>query len=117
LEKEKENNNFIKAMELYIDLIQISKKLKDFDSSKMYQFELVQLLKDGKLNISYLEQKRNRLEEQAIICLDQNLFEEAAKIYENCEEISHVLLQLDRVEENYNIDKFRKKINECLKKI
>ena len=83
----------------------------------MYQSELIQLLKDEKLKISHLEHKRNSLEERANNFLDQNLFEEAAKFYENCEEISHLLRQLDRVEENYNIDKFRAKRNESLKKI
>ena len=117
LEKEIEKKNFIKVLDLYLDLIQISKKLKDFDIMKMYQSELIQLLKDEKLKISNLEDKRNSLEERANKFLDQNLFEEAAKFYENCEEISHLLLQLDRVEENYNIDKFRAKRNESLKKI
>lgn len=117
LEKEKEKNNFIKVYDIYFGLIQISKKLKDFDSVKMYQSELIQLLKDGKLKISDLEHKRNNMEEQANNFLDQNLFEEAAEFYENCEEISHLLLLLDRVEEYYNIDKFRNKRNESLKKI
>ncbi len=117
LENEKEKNNFINVMDIYIDLIQISKKLKDFDMSNMFQFELIQLLKDGNLKISDLEHKRNKLEEQANIYLDQNHFEEAAKFYEYCEEISQILLHLDRLEENYNIDKFRDKINEVLKKI
>jgi len=117
LEKEIEKKNFIKVLDLYFDLIKISKKLKDFDIMKMYQSEVIQLLKDEKLKISNLENKRNSLEERANKFLDQNLFEEAAKFYENCEEISHLLLQLDRVEENYNIDKFRAKRNESLKKI
>jgi len=117
LEKEIEKKNFIKVLDLYFDLIQISKKLKDFDMVKMYQSEVIQLLKDEKLKISNLEHKRNNLEEKANNFLDQNLFEEAAKFYENCEEISHLLLQLDRVEENFNIDKFRAKRNESLKKI
>ncbi len=117
LEKEKEKNNFIKVYDIYFGLIQISKKLKDFDSVKMYQSELIQLLKDGKLKISDIEHKRNNMEEQANNLLDQNLFEEAAEFYENCEEISHLLLLLDRVEEYYNIDKFRNKRNESLKKI
>ncbi len=117
LESEKEKKNFIKVMDIYIDLIQISKKLKDFDMLKFYHFELNQLLKDGNLKISDLEHKRTKLEERANTSLDQNLFEEAAKFYESCEEISHILLQFDRVEENYNIDKFREKINEVLKKI
>jgi len=117
LEKEKEKNNFIKVYDIYFGLIQISKKLKDFDSVEMYQSELIQLLKDGKLKISDLEHKRNNMEEQANNFLDQNLFEEAAEFYENCEEISHLLLLLDRVEEYYNIDKFRNKRNESLKKI
>ncbi len=117
LEKEIAKKNFIKVLDLYFDLIQISKKLKDFDMVKMYQSEVIQLLKDEKLKISNLEHKRNNLEEKANNFLDQNLFEEAAKFYENCEEISHLLLQLDRVEENFNIDKFRAKRNESLKKI
>ena len=117
LEKEIEKKNFIKVLDLYFDLIQISKKLKDFDMVKMYQSEVIQLLKDEKLKISNLEHKRNNLEEKANNFLDQNLFEEAAKFYENCKEISHLLLQLDRVEENFNIDKFRAKRNESLKKI
>ncbi len=117
LEKEKEKNNFIKVMEIYFEVINISKKLKDFDLLEMYQSELIQLVKDGNLDVSDLEHKRNKFEEQGMIYLDQDLFEEAAEFFEYCEEISHVLLKLDRLEENYNIDKFSDKINEVLKKI
>ena len=117
LEKERENNNFVNVMNLYINVIHISNKLKDLDMAEMYQSELIQLIKDENLNITDLEQKRNYFEEQADMYLDQNLLEGALKNYEYCEEISRVLLQLDRVEENYNIDKFRKKIEEILSKI
>ncbi len=110
LEYEKSSNNFLRVMEIYIDLIKIIKNLKDVDTSKMYQHELIQIVEDGNLKISDLEDKRNKLEEQAKYYFDQNLFKEAVKLYENCEEISHILLQLGRVEENYNIDKFKEKI-------
>ena len=79
--------------------------------------EARQILKDGKVKISDIEHKRNKLEEQANNHLEQELFEEAARLYKYCEEISYILLQFDRVEENYNIDKFKDKINEVLKKI
>ncbi|UCC20355.1 MAG: DUF2341 domain-containing protein [Promethearchaeota archaeon] len=117
LEKERENNNFVNVMNLYINVIHISNKLKDIDMAEMYQSELIQLVKDGNLNITDLEEKRNYFEEQANSYLDQNLFEGALKNYEYCKEISRVLLQFDRVEENYNIDKFRNKIKEILSKI
>jgi len=117
LEKQKEKDNFIKVMEIYFEVIDISKKLKDFDILEMYQSELIQLVKDGNLDISDLEHKRNKFEEQGNIYFDQDLFEEAAEFFEYCEEISHVLLKLDRLEENYNIDKFRDKIKKVLKKI
>jgi hypothetical protein len=117
LEYEKINNNFLKVMEIYIDLIKIIKKLKDLDTLKMYQLDLIQLVKDGNLKVSDLEDNRTRSEEQANIYLEQNIFKEAVNLYENCEEISQILLQLDRVEENYNIDKFKEKIKQLLKKI
>jgi len=116
LEKEKEKNNFIKILDNYIDIIHISNKLKDFDMVEMYQAELIQLVNDGNLNISDLEHKRSNLEKQAVIELDQDLFKEAVEFFEYCEEISHVLLKLDRLEENYNIDRYKDKINEVIKK-
>ena len=117
LDKEREANNFIEVMDIYVDVIQISKRLKDLDMLLMYRAELIQILKDGKVKISDIEHKRNKLEEQANNHLEQELFEEAARLYKYCEEISYILLQFDRVEENYNIDKFKDKINEVLKKI
>ncbi len=82
----------------------------------MYQHDLIQLVKEGNLKTSDLEDKRNKFEEQAKIYLNQNLFKETVKLYENCEEISHILLQLGRIEENYKIDKFKEKIKEILSK-
>ena len=117
LEQEKLDNNFINIFELYFELIEISKKLKDFDAVKMYQYELIQLFKIEKLSISDLENKRDNLEEQANSLLNKNLFQKAAQLYENCEEISQYLVQLGRGEENSNVDKFRTKKSECLRKI
>jgi len=117
LEQEKLDNNFINIFELYFELIEISKKLKDFDAVKMYQYELIQLFKIEKLSISNLENKRDNLEEQANSFLNKNLFQKAAQLYEKCEEISQYIVQLGRGEENSNVDKFRTKKSECLRKI
>ncbi|MFW9875376.1 MAG: hypothetical protein ACFFG0_19900, partial [Candidatus Thorarchaeota archaeon] len=117
LEQEKLKNNFSNYFDIYFEIIEISRKLKDFDMVKMCQSELIQLLKDEKLKISDLENERKIFEKKAENSIKQDNFEDAVKFYENCEEISLILLQLERVEENYNIDKFRDKKNDCLKKV
>jgi len=116
LEQEILANKSVNITDIYFDLIDISKQLKDFDSIEMYQSELTQLYDDGKLTMSDFRQKRDKLEEEANLLLNQQLFKEAANRYENCEEVSQFLVKLGREEEIINIEKYRKNKNDCLRK-
>ncbi|MFX0166726.1 MAG: DUF2341 domain-containing protein [Candidatus Hodarchaeota archaeon] len=116
LEQEKLEGNSMNIFNLYYDIIEISRKLKDADGVSMYQSELIQLLRDGKVEFTDLEYQRLNLEDQANALLNDNLFERAAKIFEKCEKISHFLVRSGNDPEKTNLEKFRNKKNECLKK-
>ena len=116
LEQEKLAKNTGNITNLYFDLIDIAKRLKDFDGIEMYQSELKQLYDDGILTISDFIQKRDILEDEASIFLNQYNYQKAANQYEKCEDITHFLIKLGREEEIINIEKFRKKKNESKRK-
>ena len=116
LEQEKLANHAVNITDLYFDLMDIAKKLKDFDSIEMYQSELIQLYDDGILTISDFKQKRDKLEEEANSLLSQQHFQKAANQYENCEEISHFLVKLGREEEIISVEKYKKRKKECIRK-
>jgi len=116
LEQEKLENNAINIVDLYFDIIGIAKVLKDLDSIEMYESDLIQLHESGILSISDFEHRRDKLEEEAYLMLNQQHFQKAAKYFENCEEVSQVIVKLGRVEENIILEKFRMKRNECIKK-
>ena len=50
LERMKIEKNFIQVFELYQDVIEISKKLRDTDSSSFYQSELINYMQSNLLN-------------------------------------------------------------------
>ena len=96
LEQEKLAKNTSNITNLYFDLIDIAKRLKDFDGIEMYQSELKQLYDDGILSISDFIQERGKLEDEANLFLNQFHYRKAAERYENCEDITHFLIKLGR---------------------
>ena len=116
LEEEKLGNESLKIFDLYYDLIELSKKLKDYDSADMNLSELTQFYQMDQKKLRDLEYQRFNLYKQANSLLSENIFEKSAELYEKCEQISQFLVQIGRDNEKINVKKFREKINECLSK-
>ncbi|MFX0008187.1 MAG: hypothetical protein ACFFAV_15870, partial [Candidatus Hermodarchaeota archaeon] len=117
LEQVKIEGDSVQLFELYNEIIDISKRLRDPDTASFYQSELIQFFQINKLNLIDLEEYRNILEQKADSLLTNNQFEIAAQIYRKCEIISQIFIQLERDEEVTNFEKFRNKITECLNRI
>jgi len=117
LEQENLEERPTNIIALYIDLIDIAKRLNDSDAVKMYQSEMEHLFNTKKLRIPDFEHKRDSFEKKADLLLNQNHLEKALKLYENCEEISRFLVKIGREEENFNLKKYIDKKNECIRKI
>ena len=117
LNQEETNDNFIRVFELYYDLFDTLKKLNDHHAIEMYQSNLTEIFQEKKINPAELEFKKSIFEEKATSVFNKNNFEKAAEYYKQCERFSHFLLQIGKEKEIFNIKKFRKKKNECLKKI
>ncbi|MFX0033981.1 MAG: hypothetical protein ACFE9P_15085, partial [Candidatus Hermodarchaeota archaeon] len=111
LEKEKLGGNSLEIFELYNNLIELSLKLKDVDLAEMYQTELTQFFQTNEIKLKDLEYHRFKLYKQANTLMDEQIFEKSAEIYEICEKISLFLVQLGRLNETINAEKFRYKIN------
>ena len=116
LKQMKIEGNSIQIFELYLDIIEISKKLRDPDTSSFYQSELIRYFQNKELNSLDLEMYRVDLDQKANSLFNNNLFEMAAQIYEKCEKISQLLVQLGKKEEITNLEKYKNKKIECLKK-
>ncbi|MFW9896434.1 MAG: hypothetical protein ACFFD7_11565, partial [Candidatus Thorarchaeota archaeon] len=117
LEKEKINEDSVKIFELFYDIIEISKKLRDLDAINMFQSELIQYFQINQSKIKDIENYRSNLEHEADSISYNGFFEMAAQIYGKCEEISQFLVKLEIEEEKANIEKFRNKKKENLEKI
>ncbi|MFX0048850.1 MAG: hypothetical protein ACFE8G_11890, partial [Candidatus Hermodarchaeota archaeon] len=111
LDKVKVEDNVVKLFELYYDLIQISKKLRDLDAQDMYRSEFIESLQNNNLALSGLEEHRLIMEDQIKV---ENNSAKVVELYEKCEIISEFLIQLGREEEKINLDKFRNKRFEFL---
>jgi hypothetical protein len=117
LEQIKSEGDSAQIFELYQDLIDISKKLRDPDSASFYQSELINYFQNNKLKLVDLEKYRFELDQKAESLFSNNNFKMAAQFYEKCEKITQLLVQLEREEDITKIEGFRNKKNECLKKI
>ncbi|MFW9773941.1 MAG: hypothetical protein ACFFEO_17450, partial [Candidatus Thorarchaeota archaeon] len=117
LEKTKIGGDAVKIYENYDDVIEISKKLRDVDGVSMYKSELIQFFQMNISKINDLEKHRAYLEQYTELLVSNNEFEKAASLYETCEKISQLFVQLDMDEEVANIEKFRNKKADCLKRI
>ncbi|MFW9940734.1 MAG: DUF2341 domain-containing protein [Candidatus Thorarchaeota archaeon] len=116
LGKEKIDGDSVKVFDLYYDIIEISKKLRDFDAINMFQSELYQFFQTRKFKLIDIENHRLELEKKADSFSNNGYFEMAAQIYGKCEEISQFLVKLEKEEEIANVEKFKNKKNENLEK-
>jgi len=117
LEKEKIDGDSIKIFELYYDIIAISKKLRDPDGASFYQAELITYFQNNDWILVDLEKYRSEMGQEAESLYNNSYFENAAQLYEKCEIISQLFVQLGREKETAKIEQFRYKKDECLKKI
>ncbi|MFW9824428.1 MAG: hypothetical protein ACFFE4_15900, partial [Candidatus Thorarchaeota archaeon] len=117
LENTKIAGDAVKIYENYHDVIEISKKLRDTDGVSMYKSELIEYFQLNGPKIKDLEEHRAYLEQYTELLLSNNEFKKAAQLYEKCENISQLFVQLDMDDEVANIEKFRVKKNDCLKRI
>ena len=107
----------MRIFNVYYVLIEISKKINDFDIIDNYQSELIEIFHEKNNSTAELELKKSIFEENANSFYAEKDYEKAAKFYKQCERFSHFLTQLGKEKEFSNIRKFRSKRNECLKKI
>jgi hypothetical protein len=117
LEQVKIEGDPVKLYEIIYEIIEISKKLRDPDTISMYKSELIQFFQINEFKLLDIENYRNNLEVKAESLFDSNEFELAAQLYEKCENYSQFLASLEKVGEIANIEKFRNKKAECLKRI
>ncbi|MHA2324716.1 MAG: LamG-like jellyroll fold domain-containing protein, partial [Promethearchaeota archaeon] len=96
LEQFKIEGNVVQIFEMYQDIIEISKKLRDPDSSSFYQSELINYFQTNKVEVVELEKYRFELNQKADSLVDDNLIERATQIYEVCKKISQLFAQLGR---------------------
>ena len=116
LEKEKLGIDSLKIFDLYYSLIELSEKLKDYDSADMYLSELTQFYQTEQIMLRDLEYQRFKFYKLANSLTEEKNFEKSVELYEKCEKISQFLVHIGRENEKNNVKKFRDKINECLNK-
>ncbi len=117
LEELKLKGNSVEIFELFNEIIDISKNLRDLDTASFYQSELTQFFQINKLKLIDLEDYRNIMEQKAVSLMNNNYFDQAAQLYEKCEKMSQFLVSLEWEGEIANVEKFRNKKTDCLKKI
>lgn len=117
LEQVKYERNADQVFEIYQELIDISQRLRDPDGASFYQSELITYFQTNISLLNNLAQYRFELDHKAEEFYRNNNFKDAADLYENCEKISQLLVQLEREEEINSIEEFRYKKNACLKKL
>ncbi|MHA2394450.1 MAG: DUF2341 domain-containing protein [Promethearchaeota archaeon] len=109
--------NSRQIFDVYQEVIEVSKKLRDPDTTSFYQFELIHYFQYNEFKILELERYRFELEHKADLLFNNNNFEMAAQHYEKCEKISVLLVQLEREKEVSIIEEFRYKKDESLKRV
>ena len=116
LAQTKIEENAVEIFDLYYEIINISKKLRDPESASFYQSELINNFQNN-LNFVDLENYRYELNQKARLLIEKNIFEIAVQLYEKCEKISQLLVQLGKEEEIGNIEEFKHKKEECMKNL
>jgi tetratricopeptide (TPR) repeat protein len=116
LKEEVIKGDFMRIFNVYYVLIEISKKLNDYNSIDKYQSELIEIFHEKKNSTAELELKKSIFEENARTFYEQKDYEKATKFYKQCERFSHFLFQLGKQKELSNVKKFRTKRIESSKK-
>ncbi|MFX1291924.1 MAG: DUF2341 domain-containing protein [Promethearchaeota archaeon] len=116
LDQAKIERNAVQIFEIHQDLINISKKLRDPEAASFYQAELINYFQNNNWILVDLEKYRSDMDKEAESLYKNSYFENAAQLYERCEKISQLLVQLEREEEIRSIEEFRYKKNACMKK-
>ncbi|MFX0012748.1 MAG: hypothetical protein ACFE9R_20725, partial [Candidatus Hermodarchaeota archaeon] len=116
LEAEKVNGDSIRIFELYQEIIEISKKLRDFDGVNMFNSEMNDYFNANKIKLIELQKYGFKLEEQADLLSNTGQYEKAAQEFEKCEQISELLMNYNK-HETINVEKFKNKKLDCLKKL
>ncbi|MFX0024360.1 MAG: LamG-like jellyroll fold domain-containing protein, partial [Candidatus Hermodarchaeota archaeon] len=109
LEGLKLGGNSRQIFDLYQEIIEISKKLRDLDTTSFYQSELKQYFQNNHSDMFNLEKYRLELKQKADLLFNNNNFDKAAEHYEKCEKISILLAELEREKEVLIKEKFRNK--------
>ena len=116
LDTEKTIGNSITIFELYQEVIEISKKLKDFDAVNMFKTEMIDFYNVNKIKLLEIQRYRNNLEEQAELSSSNGQYGKAIQEFEMCEHISELIMNFNK-NEIINVEKFRNKKLDLLKKI
>jgi len=116
LDIEKKNGNSIKIFELFQEVIEISKKLKDFDAVNMFKSEMLDFYNTNKIKVLEIQRYRNDLEKQAELSAHNGQYEKATHEFEICEHISELIMNFNK-NEIINVDKFKNKKAECQQKL
>jgi tetratricopeptide (TPR) repeat protein len=116
LEEVKLGNDTLKIFDTYYDIIELSEKLKDYDSADIYLSELIHFYQNEQRKLRDLEYQRFKLYKKANSLIKEKSFEQSVELYEMCEKISQILVEIGRENEKNNVKKFQEKVKECLKK-
>jgi hypothetical protein len=117
LEQAKIERNAPQVFDNLQDIIEISKNLRDPDGNSFYQSELITFFQNNTTLLEDLVRYRTELDHRAESEYRDGDFENAALLYEKCEKISQLLVQLENDEEVRSIEEFRYKKNVCMKKL
>jgi tetratricopeptide (TPR) repeat protein len=116
LDQEKIDGNSIKIFELFQEVIEISKKLKDFDAVNMFKSEMIDFYNTNKIKLIEIQRYRNNLEKQAELSSSNGQYEKATHEFEMGEHISELIMNFNK-NEKINVEKFREKKLENLQKL
>ncbi|MFW9781757.1 MAG: LamG-like jellyroll fold domain-containing protein, partial [Candidatus Heimdallarchaeota archaeon] len=116
LNKEKIDGTSLKIFEFYLDVINISKKLRDIDAVSMFKSEMMNFFNANKYKLIEIQKSRVNLEEQAESLSSAGQYEKAIQEFERCEQISELLMNFNK-NERIIIDKFKNKKAECQQKL
>jgi hypothetical protein len=115
LREARSKNNQINVLRLFPDIIDLSKRLKDDEALRRYESEFMDFKENFDINEGNLLSERTKLAKKAAILEKQELFKDAAVLYQKAEKISSVL-NIMNYENGSNVKKFKNKKEDCRKK-
>ena len=96
LERLKVEGNYKQVFNIYQEVIEISNKLRDSETSSFYQSDLMLYFQNTQSNKFDLERYQFELKQKADILFNNGIFDKAAEQYEKCEQFSALLEQLEK---------------------